>query len=270
MEKTARWLPILAVALIAEAIALFLIPGDEEVPCRALAVIAAMLGLVTLLRALKAEANPESWAAAGFAAFGLFAIMAVGSYLFLRPFFGVNVRAPLMYFSVPAYVLMGAGGTVLWAAALARREQPDHPRLAQIGRIGAGIAQLGFFFAFINEIPSFGRAFDPGVPAYALNSLVRLVVRILLLWGSVQMMRTSADPDVLRGRLTRVHHLMIAWAVMMAVNSLVMFGTWNGQSLQSPVPNFLRNIVYVTAIGVAAFTFARRIRHLPKEPALSA
>ena len=158
MENTARWLPILAVLLIAEAIATFLVPGDDPFPNRSLGVIAAMLGLVTLVRALKGGTNPESWGPAGFAAFCLLSVMVVGSYVYLRPFITSKVPVPLLYFNVPAYVLMGAGGALLWAAALARRDQPDHPRLAQLGRIGAGIAQLGFFFAFIYEMPSFGRA----------------------------------------------------------------------------------------------------------------
>ena len=264
-RPTDLWLITLSCFLIAEGIAAGFIRSSDPLPQSALAVVAVMLGVVMLIRSFKAGTDPSSWAAPGFAAFSLLSVMVVSSTMFLRPYFAAGVRAPLVYFSVPALVLMGAGGALLWDSALARQDHPEHPRLDQFGRIGAGIAQLGFFFAFINEIPSFGRSFDPGAPTFAVNSLVRLVVRILLLWASVEMMRSAPEREVLLQRLVRVHYLMVGWACMMLVNSAAMYAMSSPPFAKAGQPTFLRNLIYVTVIVITAFTFARRFRHLPKE-----
>ena len=264
-RPTELWLITLSCVLIAEGIAVALVRAPDPLVQPFLALIAVMLGIVMLMQSFRAHANPASWAAPGFAAFSLLGVMVVSSVMFLRPFSTAGVRATLMYFSIPALVLMGAGGALLWAAALARYDHPDHPRLDQLGRIGAGIAQLGFFFAFINEIPSFGRSFDPGAPTFAVNSLVRLVVRILLLWGSVQMMRSASEREVLLQRFVQVHYVMVGWACMMLVNSAAMYAMSSPPFAKGGQPNFLRNLIYVTVIVITAFAFARRFRHLPKE-----
>jgi len=233
--------------------------------------LSAAMGIVTLLRFLRPEKDPASWSTAGFACISLAAVLIVNAFIYLsafRSFRGLSLH----YFNVPAMVLMGVGGTLLWSAALARREQPDHPRLERLGRIGAGIAQLGFVFAFIQEIPSMGRTLSMSgatgfdASTFAMYSMVRMVVRILLLWASVEMMRTASDEDVIRRRLSKVHHLMTAWAVAMTINSAVIFlATRPNTPLALPLPQFWRNVVYVTVTVTAAFTLARRFRSLPKE-----
>lgn len=157
------------------------------------------------------------------------------------------------------------------AAALPRREQPDHPRLAALGRIGAGLTQLGFFFAFVQEIPSLGRTFTgptgSAMHPILLFSLGRLVVRGLLLWASIQMLRSGGDLDVLRERFGTVHRLMIGWAAAIVVQSVLIFmsGQPSAAYLPNPIHQVLRTLVVVTMTVVVAFTLGLRFRTLPRE-----
>lgn len=263
-RATDRWLPVLGIALIVEAFGTALLATESRITFSATAIVAAAGGIITFLNARRPERG-DSWSPVGFAGFCLAGMMVIMGYEYFLPGQSMG-RSALTCFGFPAMVLMGAGGPLFWAAALGRREQPDHPRLAQIGRIGAGLAQLGFFFAFVQEIPSIDRAFSLSTsrqPTFMLYSLVRLVVRGLLLWASVQMMRSGSDLQVLRERFGTVHRLMVGWAVAMLVNSVVILTS-------IPVHHLARSVVYVTMTVVVAFTLARRLRSLPKEQAATA
>ena len=267
-RPTDRWLPILGTALIVEGFAIAFSQGTTQITFYAIAIVAGAGGIITVLNTRRPERG-ESWNAVGFACVCLAAMMAIMGYEYLSP--GMTLRrGALSYFGFPAMVLMGVGGPLLWAAALGRREDPEHPRLAQLGRIGAGLAQLGFFFAFVQEIPTMDRMFvtgpsSSGAPPYMLYSLVRLVVRGLLLWASIQMLRSGSDLDVLRERFGKVHRLMVGWAVAMIVNSAVIAMASNRNSEMAQSHQLLRNLVYVTLCVVVAFTLARRFRTLPRE-----
>src|SRR5262245_49684356 len=188
-RPTDRWLPFLGIALIAEAFGGAFLRIPDPFPFHAITIVAAVMGVLMVLRTIRPERDPSSWAAVGFAAFALAVVMIVNGYQF---FVLSKYRAPLSYLSLPATMLMGSGGSLFWGAALARRDDPGHEGLAKIGRIGAGIAQLGFVFIFVQEVPSWGR-FGSGMTAgsastLAMWSLVRIVLRVLLLWASIEMM----------------------------------------------------------------------------------
>jgi hypothetical protein len=273
-RPTDRWLPFLGFALVAETLAVAEIPPPEPVPSLVLAVLAGAFGIVTLLRSLRPERNPTSWANAGFAIFALAAILIVDSYITWSPIFA-NRRAPLLYLQITARMLMIGGATLLWAAALARRDHPGDATLALLGRIGAGIAQLGFFFAFAQELPSLG-LFSSGPTglthsSFAIFSVLRLAYRVLLLWASIQMMRSGSDPEVLRRRFSQVHFLLLAWISLMLLSAGLSTGLSSGNfTTPSPFPTLWRQIVTYSAILTAVFTLARRIRLLPKERAVPA
>jgi len=267
-RTTDRWLLILAVALIAEAGTAYA-SGLKTPPGCALAIVAAALGAVTLLTSRRPETDPSSWTIARFAALSLVAILLINSYIYLSPGNFVR-RAPLTLLSLPAGMFMGLGGALLWSAALALRDHPRHPGLAKIGRIGAGVAQLGFIFAFMPEVSLLGRTFGSMPTTYPLLSLARLVVRVLLLWASVEMMRAPLEPDLLRVRFVKVNRLMMAWASVMVVQSLVIFGTTPGERYPGPFHLFMRNFIYQTAIVAATLLVARRFRVVPEEGAAPA
>jgi hypothetical protein len=273
-RPTDRWIPFLGFALVAVAMAVAGLPLREPVPHLVIAVLAGALGIVTLLRSLRPERNPASWATAGFAVFALAAIMIADTYVTWSPIFP-NRGGRFVYFQITARMLMIGGATLFWAAARARRDHLEDPTLARLGRIGAGIAQLGFFFAFAQELPSWGQfpggTSGPTYSWFAIFSVLRLVYRMLLLWASIQMMRSGSDPDILRRRFSQVDLLLLGWISLMLLSAALSTGLRPGNSTTpSPLPVLWRQIVTYTAILTAVFALARRIRLLPREKALPA
>lgn len=261
-RATDRWLPALCISLIVEGVAVAVVTTAPYWVHQVIAIAAGATGIVTLLNLRRPERR-DTWGTAGFACVGLAVLLGIGGYEYLTPLTS-GVRSALGFFGLPAMVLIGAGGPLFWASALAQREQPEHARLAQLGRIGAGLAQLGFVFAFAQEIPSIGRIFQvqspPGASLLPLHSITRLIARILLLGASVQMMRSGADPEILAPRFATVHRLMVSWALALIANSVVLFALD-----RTEIHYFLRGLVQVTMTLVAAFTLARRFRTLPRE-----
>ena len=266
---TDRWLPILALALIAASMAGFFLPAPEPIFLHhAFSVVAGALGAVALVRSIRPDPNPSSWTTAGFGAFTVLAVLTaniVQTYWKLG-----SLSAPgLTFLFVPATVLTTCGATLFWGAALARRDHPGHERLALIGRIGAGLSQLGFVFAFVQEVPSLRYVTGAGMPgmgapAAVLTPLLRLAIRALLLWASVEMMRSGSDPELLRLRFTRVHRIMIAWLVLLALYAVPIFFQRVGRSQDIDAGAYLwRNLLYCLVIATTAFLLARRFRILP-------
>jgi hypothetical protein len=272
---TDRWLPILAIALIAgSAVGFFLTPSEPVILQQVSSVLAAALGAVTLVRSLRPDPKPSSWATAGFGVFVLLAVLAsnlVQTFWKFRSF----AYAEFTYLSIPATLLMTCGATLFWAVALTRRDHPDHEGLARLGRIGAGIAQLGFLFAFLQEIPSFRYMASSGMagsgnPWGVLTSVLRLVIRVLLLWGSIEMMRGGSDPEQLRLRFARVHRILLAWLVLLALILAPIFLQRSARSPSDAAFYVWRNLLYCLVIPASAFLLARRFRVLPLGKAVPA
>jgi len=259
--RTDRWLPLLGVALIAEAIAAALHASVPEITAL-VPIFGGALGVVTILRHFRPVPDPSSWVTAGFAVFIFAAMTLVDSYLTLDLKGGGD---PLKHLDFPARTLAVGGATLFWAAALARREHPFDAKLAQLGRIGAGLAQVAFLFTFVRELSLWGNygRYSNDTTSVAVFSLLRLLYRVMLLWASVQMMRSGTDPEVLRKRFTGVHHLLIAWITLVIVSGVVAtygFGSYSGAK-----PFFWRQLLSISATVTVAFTLARRFRTLPTE-----
>jgi len=266
--RTDRWLPLLGVALIFEGIAVAGIRQFRPTEVSSIiAVLGAALGVVTLLRYFRPPSDPSSWGTAGFAVFIYAAMTLAESYMTLDLQRGGD---PLRHLDFPARTLTVGGATLFWASALARREHPVHERIALLGRIGAGLAQVGFLFSFVHELSSWANfsRYSNDNASFAVFSLLRLVYRVLLLWASIQMMRSGTDPEVLRNRFTGVHHLLIAWITLALLSGAV--ATFGFGAHAGALPFFWRHVLSTTATVTVAFTLARRFRTLPAEKAAAA
>jgi len=261
-RRADRWLPLLGVALIFEAVAVAGIRQSQSTDVGAItAILGAALGVVTLLRHFR-PLPPASWVTAGFAVFVYGAMTLAESLVTLDLKRGGDPLRPLDF---PARTLTVGGAVLFWAAALARRDHPADEKLARLGRIGAGLAQVGFLFSFVRELSVWGNLsrYSNDNASFAVYSVLRLIYRALLLWASIQMMRSGTDPEVLRKRFTAVHHLLIGWITLALVSGVVAgfgFGARNGA-----MPYFWRHLLSTTATVTVAFTLASRFRTLPSE-----
>jgi hypothetical protein len=266
-RRADRWLPLLGVALIFEAVAVAGIRQSPRADIGAItAILGAALGVVTLLRHFR-PLPPSSWVTAGFAVFIYGAMTLVESFVTLDLNRGGD---PLRHLEFPARTLTVGGAVLFWAAALARRDHSSDERLARLGRIGAGLAQVGFLFSFVREISVWGnlRWYSNDNASFAVYSVVRLIYRVLLLWASIQMMRSGTDPEVLQKRFTGVHHLLIAWITLALVSGVV--ATFGFGDRTMAMPYFWRHLLSTTATVTVAFTLASRFRTLPTEKAVAA
>lgn len=147
---------------------------------------------------------------------------------------GIAVLGPNLHWLLFYFSRMGRGGTffmisyigrllhtfaspALWGTALALGEDPTSDRLQKTLRQAAGVTQLGFVFVFIGQVPelvNFSRL-SPTLAArgaaYGLGQTSLLAQRLLLLWASIQAVRTSSDEGVFRLRLRQIRRLMTGW-----------------------------------------------------------
>ena len=175
---TDRWLPLLAVALLAECAVVFTPwiakgSGDRVIAYQVLqpsllfacAVLLGLLAIATLIGTLRSS-SLSSRALAGIALIVfLIAEILINSRLLLIS--TGSAGSPYFLLQFVSTMILGTGAPLMWAAALARREDPGNLKLQKFGRISAGVVQLGFVFAFIQEALSFSTYMRSGMMSSA-------------------------------------------------------------------------------------------------------
>lgn len=128
----------------------------------------------------------------------------------------------------PAFLLVESAAPLLWASALARRDRPLDPGLQKIGRLSAGLIQLGFVFTFAYEALSTAAWRRVGTVGgtYGMYALGMLIHRLLILWASIDSVRASAEEEVVRHRAHRIHKLMVGWLIAAATTTAASTIMW--------------------------------------------
>jgi hypothetical protein len=265
-RATDRWLPFVGVALLVEA-ALGFLPHVRQADSGALpqivnAVCSAMAGGATLIAARRRSATEiRAFLWITFIALGglhLAAYAASGkleSYMLTSHFIFGNA----------SWSLIGCGAPILWGTALARLEDPGNPSLQKLGRIAAGLVQLGFVFLFASEVGMWGRfgssAFGSGAAAYGASQALQVADRVLLLWCSIDSVRTAVDDDMTRRRASRIHRLMSWWVLLSLLANIfsqivMQMQTGSPNSIQSYLHTFVRMLIYQTIVIAATLAVA--------------
>jgi hypothetical protein len=132
------------------------------------------------------------------------------------------------FFYIVNTLLISLGAPFLWGAALARRQEPGSLAAQKAGRLSAGAVQLGFIFLFAAEVrmlERFGNIGRSGAglesALFALNQLVTLVERILILWASIESVRTAVDEEVIVRRAVRINRLMGGWLLLVGLSIIL-------------------------------------------------
>jgi hypothetical protein len=120
-------------------------------------------------------------------------------------------------------LLLSVAQPVLWGSALVRLRDPANASLQSTGRKAAGLVQLAFIFRFAARFQFLGSAgsFSSINAGYAVWSLVEIVESLILLWASVESVRSTPDVDAVRDRAARVHKLLRVWLVVIFLGSTV-------------------------------------------------
>jgi hypothetical protein len=265
-----RSLSFLAVALLIEAAAGFTPwiaaaapTGSRPYPSppwdyRSSAALAGLLGTVCLLEFQRKRPRLLFGAAfLGMATTGV--IHSLGWIV------GQNFASPALWYliSIPSTILMTAGGTLFWGAAVVRRDFPEHPGLTGIGRLGAKLGITGLVLSVLQQIPgiifTMQRVQQMNVGLYPLLSVFQVAWRVLFLWCAVDMLRRLPDPAVCRLRMRRVDRML--WAsVGVAAGSTLLRLFLNFKMAQQPLPNLWHNILYLLMFIACAFATARWAR----------
>ena len=120
-------------------------------------------------------------------------------------------------------LLLSVALPVLWGSALVRLRDPGNPSLQSTGRKAAGLVQLAFIFRFAARFQFLGSvgSFSSINAGYAVWSLVEIVESLILLWASVESVRSAPDADAVRDRAARIHKLLRVWLVVIFLGSTV-------------------------------------------------
>jgi hypothetical protein len=171
-------------------------------------------------------------------------------------------------FQPASLLLMSLGAPILWASALVRKDHPGDPALLKFGRISAGLIQLGFVFQCALRLRTWammgrsGGISDPASTAgvlLALASLLDIAGDLLLLWASIEGVRTSTDEDTVRRRAERTHRLLMWNMILVPLTSLlVSLSTY----FQDPTVSILGTglwwiALYPTILVATTFALAR-------------
>lgn len=258
-----RWLPFVGAALLVEAAVGFLpnvrIPGPNDIPHLVNAGCAAAVGGATLLAARRRR-SPEILRAFLWMPFLAIGAMKLGVYLG----YGVSIfmSNSSFMFGTASWSMIGFGAPVLWGSALARRDDPGNLLAQKAGRIAAGLVQVGYVFLFASEVrtwgmyASMGGSFGGGAAAaYGMSQALQTVDRVLLLWATVDSVRTAMDDDLIRRRAQRIHKLMSWWILLSLLSSglsQVVTQMTTGSSTSIHQPSFILQFLISTTITLAA------------------
>lgn len=222
-----RWLHFVGLALLFVS-ALGFLPGVRQVgslefPRLIVSACAALAGGVTLI-ASRRRSSPEVLLAFLWTTFAAIAGMMVAEHL---AYAGFALRwNSAMLFGTTSGSLFGFGAPVVWGSALARLDDAAGVQAQKAGRISAGAVQLGFVFLFASEVRQWGMMSSGmgmtggAASAFAASQAFQLVDRVLLLWATVESVRTAADEETIRRRASRIHRLMAWWVVLSLVTDV--------------------------------------------------
>jgi hypothetical protein len=273
-RHTDRWLPLLGCALILEALLCFTprisSPGRTDTPGLGSAGLTLFWGCNALLPGLLGVLSlaTRRWAVNGTALARLAMATLLGVELVSIYWIFGGSSGVLQAFHPISWLLIGTTAPLLWGTALARRQQPGDLRLRKLGRIFAGLIQLGFVPQFIARIGTWdlygimeARTSSFSAAAGALGWLLQTASDVLLLWATFESVRTAFDENDVRRRAERIHQLMRRW-VALAPFSWILF-TFSYQNLDlSDVVSYelWRAGLFISVTTTAAFAVARRCR----------
>ena len=174
-------------------------------------------------------------------------------------------------FQPASLLLMSLGAPILWASALVRKDHPGDPALLKFGRISAGMIQLGFVFQCAVRVRSWGMMgvsgnFTDSAAAggilFALASLLDIAADLILLWASIEGVRTPIDEDTVRRRAERTHRLMM-WNMILVPLTSLLFSL--SSYFQNPTVSILGTglwwiALYPTILVATTFVLARWYR----------
>ncbi len=179
---------------------------------------------------------------------------------------GTHVAFPFL--ELVGYTLTSVAAPVLWGSAMARRDTPLDDRAARLGRVFAGLAQLGFMLLFCSQIYTYWRNnvadFFSGSWASVLLSACEVVWRIAVFWCSVEAMRTDLTSDRVRKRARRMVRLLWTWFVLSAFAYVLGSFSW---MLEKDATGFTKDYFWfalwrgaadLTATGIVAILVASR------------
>lgn len=258
-----RFLPLLGVALIVEALLAFSpwisTQGQVEGPVGLAffyltsAALPALLGAMTLMGLRRPSTGVRTMRFAYVVVAGLLLISS--AWIFTSAYF----RALYLCYPISA-LLAGLGVPALWGSAIVRISDPGNAELQKLGRISAGLVQVGFVFQFFSRLQSWGMmGQQSGI--VVLQSLLDVAENVLLLWASVDALRTPKDVGDVHRRAFRIHRLMQCWLVLLLMGTALQglrLGFLEEQSKVAAAYWVWRGILGITATIATAFLTARR------------
>jgi hypothetical protein len=291
-RPTDHWLPLLGGLLLVEALTAtypsLAQEGIKEIPgigtgaipvyYASFVFLPALFGAATLVASRRRSGYPLPASLPWLAALSIIG----GGFSYLFSLFEYSSRwAVLPMFGYASSVLHEMAAPVLWGSALARREEPGNLRAQKVGRISAGLVQLGFVFLFVSELQNYswfeGRNIsDPGTGAvFALLQGSTLAERLLLLWCSILSVRRAADESLIRLRARKIHRLMSVWMWLVGlswISSVAYYRLLTPGSEQTSVAYQSWRLALLISIQLsAAFAVAGRFRTaVPQVPAVRA
>lgn len=174
-------------------------------------------------------------------------------------------------FSQTGLVLEIAGAPLLWGSALVRREQPAEPEPLRISRIGAGLILFGFVISAVFNATrivrasslSFGLLLRSSSALDVLGGLIDLVSLLILLWASIEGVRTVSGPAGATIAAQRIHHLMKVWLLLRAATSVLNLISWQLEADESEKVHYLvqqswQLVVLVTLVLTMVVLVTRR------------
>lgn len=180
----------------------------------------------------------------------------------------LDSRGGSFAFQPASLLLMNLGAPILWASALALTDHPGDPVLLKHGRLSAGMVQLGFVFQCVVRLRTWGttglssnlaNTASAWAVLFTLASVVDIAADLVLLWASINAVRTPIDEDTVRRRAARSHRLMMWNAILVPLTS-ILFSL--SSAVQDPTASVLGTglwwiALYPTLLVATTFALAR-------------